>query len=87
MIPSKLNLGCGNLIKVEQVPRATIQSLAGRDTYACWSCDAPEGSPYVGIIFIDKSLSLQARREAMYHELLHALVDVFQWTIDKRGAR
>jgi len=83
MLPSKLNLGCGNVVKIEQVPRATIQSAIGQDTEAAWSCDPPTGSSYVGVIFIDKSLPLARKRALLYHELLHAAVDIFQWESDK----
>lgn len=82
MLPKKINLGCGHVIKVELVPRSTIQTLIGQDTEACWICDPPEGSSYFGVVFVDRSLPQAKQKEALYHELLHALVDVFQTVVD-----
>lgn len=84
MLPSKINLGCGNIIKVEQVPRATIQAAIGQDTEAAWSCDPPTGSSYVGVIFIDKTLPFTRKKALLYHELTHALVDIHQWESDRQ---
>ena len=86
MIPSKINLGCGNVIKVEQVARGLIQSTVGKDTEACWLCESPTNS-FVGIILIDKTLSQTGKEEALYHELGHAIVDIFQWAVDKRRGK
>lgn len=82
MLPKKINLGFGNVVKVSLVDRATIRSLVGHDTEACWICDPPEGTAYVGVVFIDKSLSQAQRKEAFYHELMHACVDIFQTVVD-----
>lgn len=87
MLPSKINLGCGNIVKIDQVPRATIQSVLGQDTQAAWSCGAPEGCSYVGVIFVDKTLSESRKRVLLYHELQHAMVDIFQWESDAAKGR
>lgn len=81
-LPSKINLGCGNVVKIDQVPRSTIQSAIGQDTEAAWSCDVPADSSYVGVVFIDKSLSLARKRALLYHELAHAAIDILQWELD-----
>ena len=82
MLPKKINLGCGNIIKVDLVPRSTIQTLVGHDTVACWVHEPPEGTSYVGVIFVDRSLSQAQQKEYFYHEMLHACVDVFQTVVD-----
>lgn len=81
MLPKKINLGCGNVVKVDMVPRTTIQGLAG-DLDACWVHEPPVGTAYIGVIFIDKSLNQAHQKEALYHELLHACVDLFQTIVD-----
>lgn len=83
-LPKQINLGCGNVVKIEEVPRAVIQSAIGQDTEAAWSCEPPAGSQYIGVIFIDKTLPYRTRRALLYHELVHAAVDIMQWEIDAR---
>jgi hypothetical protein len=85
-LPRKLNLGFGNVVKVEAVARSTIQTLGGQDTEAWW-CTPPTDSPFVGIIYIDKSLSLARQKESLYHELLHGCVDIFQSVVDENRNR
>jgi len=81
-LPKKINLGCGNIILVKQVERTVIQGAIGEDTEACWLNECPNSTSAVGMILIDKTLSMAAKKEALYHEMMHAVVDVFQWAVD-----
>jgi hypothetical protein len=82
VLPKKINLGCGHVVKVDLVPRSTITTLLGHETEACWMHDTPDGTSFLGVIFVDRSLSQAQQKEALYHELLHACVDLFQTVVD-----
>lgn len=84
MLPKKINLGCGNVVLVKEVPRDVMQSAIGLDTEAAWSVDVEDGASHVGIIFVDASLPMYRKRFLLYHELVHAANDICYWEREKK---
>jgi len=70
-VPKSINLGYGNIIKVRLVSQSRLKEVgrASEPLDGMWD-DVSR------VLYIDKNLSSEGRKQTFYHELIHIINDV-----------